>query len=160
MTDRYGSSLYPKEFVEGLPKPDADETRPLLMLLRGQHADADAEIERIERSFRELDGPPDRKATLAGNLRDLRPVNFWSGLFELMTSRVFVERGWKPRFDVPVAGLTPDFVVRHDERHEFIAEVLTAFQELDYRRTEADLHYVANALAEIRHRIGVFIDGL
>lgn len=158
MSDRFGSTLYPKAFVESLPKVDTVETRPLLLLLRGDHADGEAEIERIERWFRELDGPPDRKATLAGNLRGLKPRNFWSALSELMTSRVFAEHGWNTLFEIPVGGLTPDFFVRCDSRHQFVAEVLTAFEEEEYRRMDADLHYVANALAEIRHRVAVFID--
>lgn len=158
MGDRYGSTLYPKEFVESLPKADAAETRPLLMLLRGEHADPEAEIERIERWFREINGPADRKAALAGNLRSLKPRNFCSALSELMTSRVLAERSCVANFEAPVAGLTPDFFVRCADRDEFVVEVLTAFEEEEYRRMDADLHYVANALAEVRHRIAVFID--
>ncbi len=158
MGDRYGSTLYPKEFVESLPKADAAETRPLLMLLRGEHADADAEIERIERWFQELNGPADRKAALAGTLRSLKPRNFWSALSELMTSRVLAECNCVASFEAPVAGLTPDFLVRCPGDHEFVVEVLTAFEAEEYRRQDADLHYVGNALAEVRHPIAVFID--
>jgi hypothetical protein len=158
MTDRYGTTLYPREFVEGLPKPDAVETRPLLMLLRGEHSDAEAEIERIERWFRELDGPAERKASLAGNLRSLRPRNFWSALSELLSSRVLAERGCLASFEAPVAGLTPDFLVRCPSGRDFVVEVLTAFEEDEYRRLGVDLHYVASALADVRHRVAVFID--
>ena len=62
MTDRYGRILYPKELVESLPAPVAEETRPLLMLLRGDHRDPSAEIERIERWFQKLSGSEERKA--------------------------------------------------------------------------------------------------
>ena len=158
MTDRYGSFLYPPEFVERLPRPAAHETRPLLLLLRGEHSNGDAEIERIERWFRELDGPDDRKAALAGNLRSPKPRQFWSALSELMTSRVFVELGCRPRFEVAVAGVTPDFAVRSQAGVEFPAEVLTAFEEKEYAEADADLHYVASALAGIQHRVAVFID--
>lgn len=158
MSDRYGSALYPKEFVDTLPQTDAAETRPLLQLLRGEHADPDAEIERIERWYRELDGPVDRKATLAGNLRSLKLRHFWSALSELMTSRVLGERGSVATFEVPIAGLTPDFLVRHEGRQDFVVEVLTAFEKEEYRRMDADLHYIASALAGIHHRTAVFID--
>lgn len=158
MSDRYGSTLYTKEFVDTLPKTDAAETRPLLQLLRGDHADPEAEIERIERWYRELDGPADRKAALAGNLRSLKPRHFWSAFSELMTSRVLAERGSAVAFEVPVASLTPDFLVRHDDRRSFVVEVLTAFEEEEYRRMDADLHYIANALAGIHHWTAVFLD--
>jgi hypothetical protein len=159
MGDRYGTALYPREFVESLPKAGAVETRPLLMLLRGEHSDAEAEIERIERWFRELNGPPERKATLAGNLRSYsKPRNFWSALSELMTSRVFAERGYPASFEVAVAGLTPDFFVQCPGHGEFVVEVLTAFEEEEYRRQDADIRFVASALAEVHHRIAVFID--
>jgi hypothetical protein len=158
VTDRYGSLLYPKAFVESLPKPDAHDTRPLVMLLRGTHRDPEPEIERIERWFRELDGPDPRKSTLVGNLRSTKPRHFWSALYELMTSRVFAERGCRAQFEIPVRALTPDFVVRCHTGVEFVAEVMTAFEEEEYRRTDDDLHYVATALAEIQHRIAVFLD--
>ncbi len=158
MPDSYGSTLYPKEFVERLPRLRQHETRPLLMLLRGQHENAAGEIERIERWFRELDGPADRKAVLAGNLRGLRAIQFWSGLYELLTSRIFVERGWRARYEVPIAGLTPDFTVPYTGGDHFVAEVLTAFEEREYSREDDDLHYVANALDTIRRRTGVFIE--
>jgi hypothetical protein len=80
MTDRYGAFLYPREFVERLPTPEAHETRPLLMLLRGDHTNGDAEVERIERWFRELDGLADRKAALAGNLRSPKPRQLTNGV--------------------------------------------------------------------------------
>lgn len=63
-----------------------------------------------------------------------------------------------PSFEAAVAGLTPDFFVRCPSHREFVVEVLTAFEEEEYRRLDADLHYVANALAEVHHPIAVFID--
>lgn len=158
MSDRYGSKLYAKEFVDTLPKPEAAETRPLLQLLCGDHADPEAEIERIERWYGELDGPVDRKAALAGNLRSLKSRQFWSALSELMTSRVLGEFGCSVAFEAPIASLTPDFLARHHQGQEFVVEVLTAFEEEEYRRMDADLHYIANALAEIHHRTAVFLD--
>jgi len=158
MSDRYGSKLYAKEFVDTLPKPEAAETRPLLQLLRADHADPEAEIERIERWYRELDGPVDRKAALAGNLRSLKSRQFWSALFELMTSRVLGELGCSVAFEAPIATLTPDFLTRHHGGQEFVVEVLTAFEEEEYRRMDADRHHIANALAGIHHRTAVFLD--
>lgn len=158
MSDRYGSKLYTKEFVDTLPTPEAAETRPLLQLLRGDHADPEAEIERIERWYRELDGPVDRKAALAGNLQSLKSRQFWSALSELMTSRVLGEFGYSVAFEAPIASLTPDFLARNRQDQEFVVEVHTAFEEPEYRRMDADLHYIANALAEIRHRTAVFLD--
>jgi hypothetical protein len=79
-----------------------------------------------------------------------------------MTSRVLGGRGCSVAFEAPIAGLTPDFLVRHPERkgqrQGFVVEVPTAFEEEEYRRMDADLHYVAKALAEIHHRTAVFLD--
>lgn len=41
---------------------------------------------------------------------------------------------------------------------EFPTEVLTAFEEKEYAEADADVHYVASALAGIQHRVAVFID--
>src|SRR5262249_17662156 len=103
-------------------------------------------------------GSDERKASLAGNLRSLKPRNFWSALFELMTSRVFIERRAACWFEEPFHGLTPDFIVRDSSGAEFIAEVTTAFMEQEYARLDADSNYVANALAQIHNRIAVFVD--
>jgi hypothetical protein len=152
--------LYPPEFVRRLPRAGSWELSPLLLLLRGEHQDRSAEIERIERWYRELNGAEDRKRSLAGNLKSKDLRNFWSGLSDLMTSRLFVERGWLPTYEPIVGKATPDFLVQLADGSQFAAEVLTAFQDRESERREADLYYVANVLNEIEHRIGVFIDSV
>jgi hypothetical protein len=156
--ERHGTVLYPLEFVRRLPRAAPWELSPLLLLLRGEHSDAQAEIERIERWYSELNGSEERKRALAGNLQSKIPRNFWSGLSELMASRVFSERGWGSTYEPNVGKATPDFLVRLPDGSRFVAEILTAFQDAGDQRREADLYYVASALNQVKHRIGVFID--
>jgi hypothetical protein len=90
----HGTVLYPPEFVARLPEANRHEHRPLLLLLKRGHADPTAEIERIERWYRELEGDARSKGHLARELQSLQARNFYSALHELATSRIFVERGW------------------------------------------------------------------
>ena len=153
---RSGSLLYPREFAEGLPPGRSWDQRPLVNLLRGHHSDADAEIERIERWFRELKAPEERKRPLYGNLREVAPRNFWSGLYELMTDRIFREQGWISNYEPDIEGRTPDFLVECPEidNYRFVAEVMTASQGSEADEQERMLYAVASELDKLEHRIG------
>ncbi|PYP49523.1 MAG: hypothetical protein DMD39_11990 [Gemmatimonadetes bacterium] len=159
---RSGSLLYPREFAEGLPPGRSWDQRPLVNLLRGHHSDADAEIERIERWFRELKAPEERKRPLYGNLREVAPRNFWSGLYELMTDRIFREQGWISNYEPDIEGRTPDFLVECPEidNYRFVAEVMTASQGSEADEQERMLYAVASELDKLEHRIGVFVESV
>jgi hypothetical protein len=156
---RHGTVLYPPDFVRTIPAPRSWDERPLVQLLKGDHRDPLAEIERIERWFTELNGSGKRKASLAGNLRDAKSPNFWSALFELMTSRVLLERGWEVSYEPKLNGLTPDFLVRDRARDlEFVAESVSVFQTVRESKAESDIYRAASAIDTISHRRRVFIE--
>jgi hypothetical protein len=147
--------VYPQSFVGSVPSPARWELRPVSQLLRGQHSDPEREIERIERWYSELQGPKDG---LLGRLRSLRRRDFWAGLAELLTSRVFVERGWQPAYEAPLGDRTPDFTVHCPGDYRFIAEVLAAFHSEEDDKQEAATYAVASALDRISHRLGVVVN--
>src|SRR6267142_5062430 len=157
---RHGTDLYPEEFVAGLPEPHSWERRPLLKLLRGERLDPSEEIERIERWFRELRADQGPKKALRGNLRSLKTRQFWSGLYELMTARVFAEQGWTATYEPKLGASRPDFLVECSNLggFKFIAEVMTAFQSRADEQAKEELSKMAEALNQVRHRVGVFID--
>jgi len=152
---RYGRVVYPRKFAETVPIPASWDERPVPHLLRGQHSDPMREIERIERWYRELKGP---KRALLGRLRSVKPRDFWAGLYELMTSRIFVERGWSSQYEPHLGNKTPDFLVRCPDGSRFVAEVLTAFQDPEKERQEAAIYNVASLLNQISHRFSVVLE--
>jgi len=148
--------VYPRCFVKTVSPPASWDKRPLPLLLRGSHLGSNKEIARIERWYRELRGP---KKGIRGRLRSLTPRDFWSALFELMTSRIFVTRGWRNRYEPRLQGMTPDFLVRAG-RDKFLAEVLTAFQDPEDERRESLAYRVASELNKILHPIAVLVEGV
>lgn len=152
---RYGCVVYPRSFAQTVPVPASWDNRPLPNLLCGRASHPAQEIERIERWYRELSGP--RKG-LRGRLRSLKPRDFWASLYELMTSRIFVERGWFSRYEPRLGGKTPDFSVRCPDGFRFVAEVLAAFQDPKEEKEEAAIHKVASCLNRISHRFAVLLE--
>jgi hypothetical protein len=157
---RHGSVLYPPEFVARLPEPNHFEHRPLIELLKGEHRDPAHEIERMERWYTEVQGADESKRRLGRDLRSLRARNFWSALYELASSRAFVERQWPTRYEPALEGVRPDFLVEPPDGSRFIAEVLTVSQSEEDERAEEQTYLVADALARVEHRIGVFVEGV
>lgn len=152
---RYGRVVYPRSFAERVPIPASWDERPLPQLLRGQHTHPLKEIERIERWYKELRG---RKKGLRGRLRGINPRDFWAGLYELMTSRILVEKGWAYRYEPHLAGKTPDFSVRCPKGFSFVAEVLTAFQDPEAEKAEAAIYRVASCLNQLQHPFEVLLE--
>jgi hypothetical protein len=113
------------------------------------------ELERIERWYRELRGS---NKWLRERLRSVTTREFWAALYELMTSRIFAERGWYSRYEPTVASRTPDFSVRCPDGFTFIAEVLTAFQDPTQDKQEAAIHELASRLDRISHRVMVLVE--
>jgi len=151
---RYGRLVYPRKFAETVPVPASWDERPLPLLLRGQHSDPEEEIERIERWYRELKGP---KGGLRGRLQSVEPRDFWAGLSELMTSRIFAERRWPSRYEPKLADKTPDFLVRCPGGPRFVGEVLTAFQDPEDEKQEAAINNAVSLLNQISHRFAVIV---
>jgi len=152
---RYGRVVYPRKFAETVPIPASWDERPLPHLLRGQHRDPMQEIERIERWYLELKGS---RRGLLGRLRSCEPRGFWAGLSELMTFRIFAERGWSSQYEPRLDGKTPDFLVQSPNSSRFVAEVLTAFQDPQEEKGEAAIYNVASVLNQICHRSSVMLE--
>lgn len=152
---RHGRLVYPRSFAQTIPVPHSWDERPLPNLLRGQHSHPAQEIQRIERWYKELRG---RKRGLRGRLQSLKFREFWAGLYELMTSRIFVEHGWSSRYEPRFGAKTPDFYVRCPEGFRFIAEVLTAFQDPQEEKEEAAIYMVASHLNRVSHPLEVILE--